>query len=71
MKTQTTKKSQVIGCRVNFQEYDKLEVKCIEEGKKISQVLKQAVREYLTNMSHQIIDGRVVVDWVSGDPEGS
>ncbi len=48
MKTQTTKKSQVIGCRVNFQEYDKLEVKCIEEGKKISQVLKQAVREYLT-----------------------
>ena len=42
------KKSQVIGCRVNFQEYDKLEVKCIEEGKKISQVLKQAVREYLT-----------------------
>jgi hypothetical protein len=48
MKTQTTKKSQVIGCRVNFQEYDKLEVKRIEEGKKISQVLKQAVREYLT-----------------------
>ena len=70
MKTQTTKKSQVIGCRVSFQEYDKLGVKCIEEGKKISQVLKQAVREYLTNMSHQIIDGRVVVDLVSGDPEG-
>ena len=34
------KKTQVIGCRLHKTEYDKLKVKCIEEGKKISQVLK-------------------------------
>lgn len=42
------KKTQVIGCRLHKTEYDLLEIKCFENRHKISQVIKKAVREYLT-----------------------
>ena len=49
-KTAIKKKvSQVIGARINYEAYNKLQVKCIMEGMPISRILQTAITQYLTN----------------------
>jgi hypothetical protein len=49
-KTAIKKKvSQVIGARINYEAYNKLQVKCIASGTPISRILQTAISQYLTN----------------------
>lgn len=40
-------KTQVIGCRVTIQEWDRFEKVCLENRVTMSEILKQAVRQYI------------------------
>lgn len=46
---QKKKVSQVIGARINYEAYNKLQVKCIMEGTPISHILQKAISQYLVN----------------------
>ena len=49
-KQQPKKKvSQVIGARINYEAYNKLQVKCIASGVPISRILQTAISQYLVN----------------------
>jgi hypothetical protein len=43
------KKTQVIGCRVSIPDWDRFEQRCFETGVTMSQVLQDAVSNYIRN----------------------
>jgi len=44
------KTHQVIGDKLKYDTYNKLEIKCLENRVPISQIIKKAVYEYLKNI---------------------
>lgn len=44
-----TTQTQVIGCRVSMEDWQQLEIKCMENRITISSVLKEAVLKYIQN----------------------
>jgi hypothetical protein len=48
------KKTQVIGCRIPFEQYQEYEIRCIEMQIEMSEVLRKAVNEFMrTNKNAQ------------------
>lgn len=47
--TKEKQKTQVLGVRVTVSEWDRFERKCIETGVPMSQVLRVAVKNYISN----------------------
>ena len=46
-KTQTQKKTQVIGARIPYDKYNQLEIKCLENRVPMSAIIQKAITQYM------------------------